>query len=340
MFNKWGSYVPEISERALTELQNNFTRYFHNLSEKGVEKCRQDLEYHTLFLLSSLSLNSKPLFMDYCKWVRDLFLNIGVSIDSFVDSLNCIVEAIDTVLGKEVANKAREYLESGIQMLQKIETTQDTVNPLKSYVDEYVDHLLNGRRVEALNLIRKLLSSGTDVRDIYIWIFREALYKVGLLWQFGKITVAHEHFFTASTQLIMSQLYPYVFSKKSQGGPVVVAACASGELHEIGIRMICDLLEMEGFDTHYLGANTPAESIVKFAEQNKAHAILLSVTVTYHLGTLKEMINIIRSDLNLKGVKIIVGGRPFSIDRTIYRAVEADECASEVDEVKRIVLSG
>jgi hypothetical protein len=36
-----------------------------------------------------------------------------------------------------------------------------------------------------------------------------------------------------------------------------VAACVSGELHEIGVRMLCDLLEMEGWNTIYLGANVP-----------------------------------------------------------------------------------
>ena len=42
----------------------------------------------------------------------------------------------------------------------------------------------------------------------------------------------------------------------------MVATCIGGELHEIGIRMVADFFEMEGWDTYYLGANTPADAVV------------------------------------------------------------------------------
>lgn len=33
--------------------------------------------------------------------------------------------------------------------------------------------------------------------------------------------------------------------------------------HEIGMRMVADFFEMEGWDTYYLGANTPTRSILQ-----------------------------------------------------------------------------
>ena len=63
--------------------------------------------------------------------------------------------------------------------------------------------------------------------------------------------MAQEHYCTAATQLIMSQLYPYIFTT-GKNGRVLVGTCVSGDLHEIGVRMVSDFFEMEGWDTFYL----------------------------------------------------------------------------------------
>ncbi|WP_448376038.1 cobalamin-dependent protein [Fervidobacterium sp.] len=340
MNKKITNYTNEIAAKAFDAFQKNYENYFKGYSQEDIEKCQEDFEYHTLFLLNSIALNSKALFLDYCKWVRDLFLNLAIPIDSVVESLNLIAETIREIIGEDVGKVAEEYVEQGIEELKKASEMQEAyIYPLKNYLEEYINLIFAGKRHEAFKMIVNLISNGTDIKDIYNFIFREALYKVGLLWQFGKISVAHEHFFTASTQLIMSQLYPYIFSKAvPKNGIVVVGACVSGELHEIGLRMVCDLLELEGFDTHYLGANTPASGIVKYAYEKNAKSILLSATITFHLEKLKEMIEEIRSEPRMKDVKIIVGGRPFTIDKELYKTVGADATASDVSELKNLLL--
>ncbi|WP_440120087.1 hypothetical protein [Paenibacillus sp. QZ-Y1] len=37
----------------------------------------------------------------------------------------------------------------------------------------------------------------------------------------------------------------------------MVAACVGSEQHEIGLRMLTDVFEMEGWDTYYLGQMFP-----------------------------------------------------------------------------------
>ncbi|GFR36671.1 cobalamin B12-binding domain-containing protein [Thermobrachium celere] len=133
--------------------------------------------------------------------------------------------------------------------------------------------------------------------------------------------------------MIMTQLYPYIFNER-KNGRTIVGACVSGELHEIGIRMVCDLLEMDGFDTHYLGANMPVYDIIEYAHKKSASAILLSVTLTTHLNTLKNMIKEIKKDERLKDVKVIVGGRPFLIDENLYKIVGADFYSVDSDDIK------
>ena len=47
-----------------------------------------------------------------------------------------------------------------------------------------------------------------SIRDVYLLVFQPCQREVGRLWEAGRITVAQEHYCTAATQVIMSQLAP------------------------------------------------------------------------------------------------------------------------------------
>jgi len=328
--------VENIAQLAFENLYTNYTDIMLKLDEKDLEKCKQDVKYHTSFLLQALTLNSPSLFVDYVKWVNELFLSIGISIDGFIKSLESIKEAIKILFGEQDKALASEFIKIAVQEIKTSQEYKVNIlydNPLKEYKNMYLNYLLESKRMEAMDLISRLVKQGYSIRDIYLYIFRDSLYEVGLLWQTGKVTVAQEHYFTASTQMIMTQLYPYIFNEM-KNGKVIIGACVSGELHEIGIRMVCDLLEMDGYDTHYLGANMPVHDIIEYAYKKSANAILLSVTLTTHLNTLKSMIKEIKKDERTKDVKVIVGGRPFLVDENLYKMVGADYYSIDVDDIK------
>ena len=132
---------------------------------------------------------------------------------------------------------------------------------------------MDGDRHSAGKLIIEAVDNGISVKDIYLHVFQSSLYEVGRLWQENKITVAQEHYITAATQLIMSQLYPYI-SNNEKTGKVLVATSVSRELHEVGVRMVADFFEMDGWKTYYLGANTPTESVIQTIKSKKANLII------------------------------------------------------------------
>ncbi|MEJ5258068.1 MAG: cobalamin-dependent protein [Fervidobacterium sp.] len=326
----------EMSKRAFEELYKNEKHLFENLNDEKVELCRKDVYYHTSFLIQAINLDSKPLFEDYTKWVFELFKSLGISFESYVISLNYILSVINDTFGEGIAKVARKFLNDSIEFYKNEEKVIQNSNPLQDYKEQYKKLLLQGDRRSASKLIDELISKGVGVKEIYTYIFRESLYDIGLLWQTGKINVAQEHFFTAATQMIMTQLYPYIFTHL-KNGHTIVGACASGELHEIGIRMVCDLLEMDGYNTHFLGASTPAQGVADYAYFKKAEAILLSVTLSINLESLRKTIEVLRADDRLKGLKIIVGGRPFTLDPELYAKVGADYSTTNVEELKRII---
>jgi methanogenic corrinoid protein MtbC1 len=195
---------------------------------------------------------------------------------------------------------------------------------------QYLNLLLNGDNYAAVQMIMEAVKNNIDVKDIYLHVFEPSQHEIGRLWQKNQISIAQEHFCTAVTQNIMSQLYPHIY-KSEKNGYKMITTCVSGELHEIGARMVSDFFEMEGWDTYYLGANMSTKSIIETIIELKPDLILISATINSHVGAVADLIKQIRS-LNVKNLKIIVGGRLFNISPPLWEKVGADCYASNALE--------
>lgn len=207
-------------------------------------------------------------------------------------------------------------------------------NPLAELASEYLDTLLGGERRMASQLILDAVEDGVSVKEIYLHVFQPCQHEIGRLWQTNQVSVAEEHYVTAATQLVMSQLYPRIFSKQ-KAGYRLVATCVSGELHEIGVRMVADFFEMEGWDAYYLGANTPTESILETLETREADVLAISATITFNLAGVTEMIEGIRATDVGESVRILAGGRPFNLTEGLWKKVGADGYAPNAQEAIR-----
>ncbi|MDZ4172189.1 MAG: cobalamin-dependent protein [Methanobacteriaceae archaeon] len=205
---------------------------------------------------------------------------------------------------------------------------------MKELAKSYLESLLLIKRDVASEMIIKAIENGADIKKIYIDVFESSQHEVGRLWQNNLISVAQEHYCTAATQMIMSQLYPYIF-KGYKNGHRLVATCVEGEMHEIGVRIVSDFFEMEGWDTYYLGANTPNNSIVETLIQLEPEVIAISASIPYNLGSVVELINAVRKSTASK-IKILVGGRPFSLSPELWKKVGADGYASNALEAVSI----
>ena len=146
------------------------------------------------------------------------------------------------------------------------------------------------------------------IREVYLQIFQPCQRELGRLWQVGEITVAQEHYCTAATQLIMSQLAPRLFTTARNGRRAVIA-CVAGEAHEVGTRMIADLLELDGWDTIFLGGNVPVKSVVQTLVEHRADLLASSATMMYHLPAMIDLIAAVRAEPGCAALKVMVGGR-------------------------------
>ena len=323
-----------ITEKHFERKPELVARYGAN----GRAKCLQDAAYHLSYLSEALQSAQPALFSDYVVWAKAMLEGRNIPEKDLIDNLYVIRESLAEVLPAEFRSVACEYVDAGIRRLARPAAAPSTLitngNPLKLLADEYLNALLRGRRDEASRLILTAVESGSTVKDVYLQVFQKAQHEIGRLWQTNQISVAQEHYCTAATQMIMSQLYPYIFAFE-KNGKTLVATCTSGDLHEIGVRMVSDFFEMEGWDTFYLGANTPARDLIQAVKERGADLVLISATMTFHLRYVREMIAAIRKDSETKSVKIMVGGYPFNVAPELWKQVGADGFAKNAESALR-----
>ncbi|MDZ7315677.1 MAG: cobalamin-dependent protein [candidate division KSB1 bacterium] len=300
--------------------------------DRGLETSIRDAAYHLIYLSEAVQADEPTLFTEYLSWVQSLFTHLPLPPETLPVTLECMQEVLNTTLKENLLSVVRPILDAGIESLSSRRTDPSEFLPdgqLGEKARSYLDALLAGDRLTAGRIVMDLLQSGTPIKQIYLGIFQPVQREIGRLWQNNRISVAQEHFCTAATQTIMSQLYPYLFTgeKKSKK---LVACCIGGELHEIGARIVADFMEMEGWDTYFLGANTPAESILKALGDQRADLLAVSATMTFHVSRVADLIRQLRES-RLADVPVLVGGYPFNISQNLWRKVGADGWAPDAE---------
>lgn len=311
-------------------------------SESERSESLRDANYQLSCLAGAIAADNPELFVDYVAWAKVLHTRRGVSQEQQLLDLNCLYEALRFELPAESAEVAVGFVRHAIERFpslpDEVPSFLNAGHPQAPLANRYLQALMQGDRQTASRLILDAVDSGVAVQDIYLHVFQPALYEIGRLWQTKQISVAREHYCTAATQTIMSQLFPYVSSRARKNGGVVVTTCVEGDLHEIGGRMVADFLEMAGWDSYHLGANTPTTSVVAELVERRAHVLGVSASISSDVSAVADLIAAVRTTPQCADIKILVGGYLFNQDRVLWLKLGADGYA--VDAQAAVAKAG
>ena len=135
--------------------------------------------------------------------------------------------------------------------------------------------------------------------------------------------------------MIMSQLYPRIFSAERNGRRLVVTCVA--EICTRSGHVCChDFFEMEGWDTFFLGADTPISGTLQQVAERTPHVLAISATMPLHVQAVADLIAATRSAANPP--HILVGGAPFNSMPGLWKDVGADGYAC--DAAAAIAVAG
>jgi methanogenic corrinoid protein MtbC1 len=184
--------------------------------------------------------------------------------------------------------------------------------------DTFLSALLTRDSAQARRAVETALEAGLPIPDIYLEIIDPALREVGHKWAMGELNVAEEHYATAIAQSILDGLSRQL-RRAPKDGRLAVVTGTPGELHSVGLRMVADFLESDGWEVMLLGPGAPAGDIASLVESEQPDLVALSTTTA---GVIDGVVEVLRALRALDPRPCIVAGGQFWTPRTSPTALD------------------
>jgi MerR family transcriptional regulator, light-induced transcriptional regulator len=165
------------------------------------------------------------------------------------------------------------------------------------------DYLMKEDLAQLNNYISTLSMNEHRRIQLYEYIFKPILERVGELWKQGELSVAKEHYISEivfqliSSMTLLRKNELFVTKETIKAKQSAICLTLSSESHAIGLRMVADYFNILGIETFYLGSNVPTDSLLEMIYQKAPTIVAISVTLEHHLDSLKNMIKVIKTSL-------------------------------------------
>lgn len=173
--------------------------------------------------------------------------------------------------------------------------------------ETFLEEVLAGNVETARRTVLAADDVGMSLSQTFSEVIEPALIQVGQGWEAGTILVAQEKTVSELVRDLIAEL-AHRHTPAESFGPVIIAACVSGERHELGLRMIVALLRAEGLRVQYLGADVDAAFLLEAVRLHQPAAVLLSARNEHHLRALEESMARLRNELGEGELPVIVVG--------------------------------
>lgn len=323
----------DIVERACTKLLAEHAEIGNRFGDDARIIWTDHLHQRLLELSSALSADDPNLFTARLAWSRAAMRARGIS----ADDLDSCMDTLRSVIAEHLED------ESGTQVLscidQAINSLATQAKPLEPFLDpgiefdrlalRYVQTVVAGNVLPGMQLVMDAVAHGVSVADAFIRVLLPAQKEVGRLWHLNELSVSEEHLVSQTTQRLMTALANQA-ERKPDNGLTAIAGAVAGNIHDIGIRAIAYLLELDGWRTLYLGSDIPKVELPNTVDTYKADVLLLSVALTTQLQATSRAIELVRRQSEYP-VKILVGGNALTESPELWREVGADGYAADAE---------
>ncbi|MGH9172886.1 MAG: MerR family transcriptional regulator [Vicinamibacterales bacterium] len=133
--------------------------------------------------------------------------------------------------------------------------------------------------------------------------------EIGARWSRDELSVSAEHFATRLIERRLAALFTMVSPVVGRG--TIVAACAPGEEHEVGLLVLSIFLARRNWRVIFLGANVPASDLVTTVRQMRPDLVCLSAATAQPAECAIDLARELRSVL-LHPPPIVLGGHAFT----------------------------
>lgn len=176
----------------------------------------------------------------------------------------------------ERVEQMKRALAEGLSAAEAARRVLEPVRPEEAGLEHARARLLAAAHAYDESAIHSILDEAlagfaleTVLRELVLPVLRG----IGDEWERGELDVGEEHF---ATTVIRGRLLALSRLWSRGGSPLVVLACAPGELHDIGLIAFGLLLRSHGWRIFFLGADTPVDSVAKAATAFQPRLVVVS----------------------------------------------------------------
>lgn len=307
------------------------------VEELGFKGLVEDTQQRLQSLAEALAVGRPELFVRDIEWLAATHSARQVTPQLLRTILACLQQELAENLPEDAAADTTSYLQAAIDALVSEATPPQSQlgepAPHGELANQFLLAVLEGQRAKAEEVIFEALDEGVSVAELHSHVITKAQVELGRMWQVGEVYVAEEHFGSRIVEDVLAQLRGRM-AKKPANRKCVLAASVSGNLHDIGLRMVSDHFEMSGWRTIYLGANMPVDDLVRAARDFKPDLVALSAGLGTNVRAAAKAIERLRAEL--PGTPILIGGKPFAAVPDLWKDVGADGCASDAASAVRL----
>lgn len=352
--------LPKVSNKAAIEYRNAIPK-IHEIINKKMEALDNigiligdnppavmfdNHKNHLTFISTVLNLGFYDLLSKTLPWVYRAYTGRKFSQDYFPTFLSKLIETFNEVLSPQSAKEVNiiyTWIIEKHETLLKLSKDRELRPPpvdqkWLGIKNRFQNALLSGDSVECSQIASEFIKEKDDIYKFYLYIIQTSLYDIGTLWEEGKVSVAQEHLASAISTKIIASVSSTMTGNPIDKGKILVTS-SSNEFHQIGAWMLSDILEIEGWNVRFLGANTPYEELFKLMKEFKPEILAISVTMPFSIEAIKDMIINVKSDEDLKETKVLVGGKVFNENPELWKLINADGYASNPEEAVILIRS-
>src|ERR671911_1132128 len=204
---------------------------------------------------------------------------------------------------------------------------QEEKKILVSKIQEQMFELLTDCNIGGLIGLYEKYSRMFGLTEFYDKLLKPVMYRIGDLWELGKLDVATEHASTntaislikAVNERITTRTTKDVISSRHK----TVICTPDGELHGLACNMIESLLLSKGFKVYNISTSIPTEYIIDYIRDLEPDIFFISITLAENIKPADRLIQQIHLKYNNR-LPVVVGGSAFNkIDKNQESRINA-----------------
>lgn len=161
-----------------------------------------------------------------------------------------------------------------------------------------------------------LNSESISIEDLYEHVLRKSLSSLTDKESDPTHKIWKEHIQSSIVRTIIEMTYPFVLKNRPLNlSKKAAVVCPDGEQHELGARMVSDYLRLLGYETYFVGRDTPRLEFIDMIRTLNLDVVAISVTNYYNLS--KALQTVVDVKENFPNVTLVAGGRGLDINADV-----------------------